>query len=722
VLLVAEPRRVVAAVFAGDRRVWRWAGIAGAVAVIGLLAFLLIPRDYYTGTNSVSTRSVVAELKAGQTLCIPGQTIPEGTGAVRLEGGARPPASVALDLEARTPRGVLRGSVPGLRLNARAGIDVPVRTVGRDLPAQICVTPRGGGAWLGGMIGQQGNDRPLTLDGRRVENRVALWYLPPGGGKRGLLAQFPEMARRAALFRPGFVGPWTYWLLFGLVLPGLAIASVALLARAVADVRARVPRPLAIWAIAFGLAASFALITPVFQTPDESEHFAAVEHIAETGKAVDRQAGDRYPYSQSEIYALEALRHFSSIESPVGRPPWRPQAEAAWLARVAAVPGGARQDDGGGFSIATSAHSPLYYALLAPGYLIASGSSLPSQVFAARLISCALGALAALFAFLTVRELLPRQRWAAPAAGLLVALHPMFGFISGAINNDVGVNAAAAALTYLLIRGLRRGLTLRLGLVIGAVLAVAPLLKGTGYFLYPVAALALLGMLMRGRDRRTLLAVGGVVAAGLACTLAWGAIAPLFGRSLVTAPNGEDPTQGILAFSDPIAYLDYVWQLFLPPLPGSENLYAQRVPAFSIYIVRGWGAFGWYAILFPSWLFVLIGAALLAAGAMAVATLWRERWAARRLGWEILVLAAIPVCVFLGVEAVYATDSPRRVGPVAEQGRYIFPAAVALACWGAAACLGLGRRLAVPLAAVAVTLLAGLTLYSRLLELAGFYS
>jgi hypothetical protein len=47
---------------------------------------------------------------------------------------------------------------------------------------------------------------------------------------------------------------------------------------------------------------------------------------------------------------------------------------------------------------------------------------------------------------------------------------------------------------------------------------------------------------------------------------------------------------------------------------------------------------------------------------------------------------------------------------------------VALACWGAAACLGLGRRLAVPLAAVSVTLLAGLTLYSRLLELAGFYS
>ena len=58
---------------------------------------------------------------------------------------------------------------------------------------------------------------------------------------------------------------------------------------------------------------------------------------------------------------------------------------------------------------------------------------------------------------------------AAPAVGrgrppgLLVAFQPMFGFISGAINNDNGVNAAAAAIAYLLIRGLRRGLTWRLG-------------------------------------------------------------------------------------------------------------------------------------------------------------------------------------------------------------------------------------------------------------------
>ena len=63
-----------------------------------------------------------------------------------------------------------------------------------------------------------------------------------------------------------------------------------------------------------------------------------------------------------------------------------------------------------------------------------------------RLVSALLGALVAACAFGIVRELLPRQRFAAVAAGLLVAFHPMFSFMAGAINNDNGINAAGCAL------------------------------------------------------------------------------------------------------------------------------------------------------------------------------------------------------------------------------------------------------------------------------------
>ena len=93
---------------------------------------------------------------------------------------------------------------------------------------------------------------------------------------------------------------------------------------------------------------------------------------------------------------------------------------------------------------AASPHQPAYYALLAPAYEAVARSRRSPQLTAVRLVSALLGALRRSVAFGIVRELLPRQPVAAVAAGLLVAYHPMFGFISGAVNNDNGINAAAA--------------------------------------------------------------------------------------------------------------------------------------------------------------------------------------------------------------------------------------------------------------------------------------
>jgi hypothetical protein len=702
------------------------AGAAGAVVFVALLTYLLVPRDYYTGTNSVTTRSIVVEIPAEQEVCVRGLTVPAGTGQVRLSAGASHDPARVVDVVVSGSGQTLRGTYPGSKLQGAGSvgfIDVPIPRVASDIGgAQACVTPHGGTTWLGGMVGLQGNSVQPLLNGKPFPSRVAVWFMPPAGEQRSLLSQAPAIMHRLALFRPGIVGAWTYWLLFFVGLPALALGSILLLARAAAGIVPRVPRALAVFLIGFACAGSFALITPLFQTPDEGEHFAAVQYIAETGKANDRSPGtNRAPYSNEEAYALEAVNLYSLAESPHGRPPWREAIERDWLKRVAKDD--PPRDNGGGFAIATSAHSPLYYTLLAPAYLAVRNNSVASQVTAMRLMSSVLAALVAMFAFLLMRELLPRQPWAAVAAGLIVAFQPMFGFMGGAINNDNGVNAATAAVAYLIIRGLRRGLTWRVGLALGATLAIAPIMKGTGYFLFPVAALGVLGMLMRGRDRRTLVAVGSVLAAGIAVTALWGVIAPLFGRTIVTAPGGNSVTSGVLAVSDPFGYLSYVWQLFFPPIPGTGmvNVYAQRVPVFSIYILRGWGAFGWYAILFPAWLLVTIAVAVFGFVVLGAISIRRNWTALRPLRWELLVLLAIPVCVFMGVEAVYASVGPRP-GPVAEQGRYIFPAIVALSALAVGACFAFGRRLALPLATLTVVGVIGLSLYGRLIETAGFFS
>jgi hypothetical protein len=727
VALAAPARsRISVPRWAGEARVWATAGVAGAVVLVSLLAYGLYPRDYFTGTNSITTRSQVAELKSGQRLCVRGLTVPAGTGRVRFDGGAGAAAPRSVDVTVVTRAGRLRGRVPGERPTAPPGlapVDVPVGRVVADQSAQVCIVPRGGGLRIGGIVGVEGNDVAPTLDGQVFPNRVAIWFLPPAGERKSLLARAPEIMRRAALFRPGIVGPWAYWVLFFVALPALAVGSIALLARAAAGLPARVPRGFAIWLAGFACAASFALITPLFQAPDESDHFAAVQYLAETGHAVDRTAGARpvNAFSTQEAYGLEAINLFGIVENAQGRPPWQQADERAWLERVRGDRNGPPKGDGGGFAVATSAHSPLYYTLVAPAYLATRGASLASQLTAVRLLSAALAALVALFAYLIVAELLPGRRWPAVAAGLLVAFQPMFGFISGAVNNDNGVNAGAAAVAYLLIRGLRRGLSVRTAVALGAVLAVTPILKGTGYFLYPVALLGALGMLARGRDRRTLVGLGVTLASLVAVTALWGAIAPVFGRTVLTAPGGNDATYGVLAVHDPIGYVKYVWQLFLPPLPGSVQVYPARIPAFSIYIVRGWGAFGWYSLLFPRWLFVLIGLAVVGFGVYGAAALWSARERTRGLGWEILVLIAIPVCVFLGVEAVYASVTPRG-GPVAEQGRYIFPAAAALAALAVGTCCAAGRRYALQLATLMVVSVIGLSLFGRLITMAGFFA
>src|SRR4051794_10511622 len=98
---------------------------------------------------------------------------------------------------------------------------------------------------------------------------------------------------RAAIFRPRFVGPWTFWLVLFAVFPRLCYAGVRSIARADEPRARRVP--LAVWValIGFGVAITWSFVTPAFQSPDESEHFGAVQWFGETGKAVDAVQGKR---------------------------------------------------------------------------------------------------------------------------------------------------------------------------------------------------------------------------------------------------------------------------------------------------------------------------------------------------------------------------------------------------------------------------------------------
>jgi hypothetical protein len=706
----------------GAHVVWRTAAVVGAVFAVVILWQLLLPRDYLTGSNSVGVRSIVATVRRGQSLCVGELRVPSGTGGVRFAtfGSSETQMSVRLSGGGRTLVAPTRNSLqPGNRVNADAYFGQQVGSDG-GTPATACLTVRDGAMEVGGMGGLQADQVANKLAGRPLEQRIAVWFLPPAGEQRSLVSALPDIFDRAALFRPGIVGPWTYPLLLFVLLPLTWALGLLLLARS-ADGRrggARLRPAVAIALIAFVNAGAWALITPVFDAPDEPDHVAYAQYFAETGHQPQQGPGDKPAFSNDLTYALEGLRTYSTVTIGDARPPWLKSDERDWERFRATHPH--PSDNGGGVTTSGAPHNPPYYALAAAGYLVVKDQSPYSQVTAMRLVSALLGAIVALCAYLIVRELLPRQRVAAVAAGLLVAFHPMFTFIAGAVNSDNGVNAAAAVTLYLLVRALRRGPSWRVMLALGVALAITPLMKGTGLAIYPAAAVGLIGILWRHHRRVDVPGWAAFAGAFVVLRGVWAVIAPSF-RTEGAVGGAISAGDSITAARElPLRFANYLWQFFLPKLPGLQDLFVQRWPAFDIYVVQGWAAFGWYTFAFPRWVYVVVVVAMLAVGALALTAVIRERLAARRIGWELAVIALVPICVVVAVEAAYFAPDGRSV--LAEQGRYIFPAISALAVIAVGGTFGLGRRWHVPLATALVVVVIGFGYAARFVALAGFYT
>jgi hypothetical protein len=724
---VGFARRIVAAVFAGDRRVWQMAALLAVPLALVASLYCVRPRAYNTGTNSVEVHGYVASPPAREPVCLPGLLIPAGTARLAFKlklispPHERPALHLALQMGARTLHSDLRPVVVrGPRIST-AVFAIPQRPARPSAtPANACLTADDLVSWGGTPLGAPPAVSPPTLRGVPLSARIAVWYLPRRGARESYLSAASTILRRASLFRPAWLGPGLYVLLLLVLLPALALAAVRCLALAVAG---RAPRRLAAWLFAIAAAnfVCWALITPPFQAPDEEDHFAYTQSLVERVQAPSRNpASSLRRWSSAETLALEGISFFTDHRSADTRPPWLSLQERYYGAQVARLH--PRSDNGGGYETAAT-HGPIYYAALAPAYA-AAGSSPFSELTLMRLASALIGALTVLFTFMLARELAPGRPWLAVLAALLVAYQPMYGFISGVVNNDVGVNAAAAGLELLLIRLLRRGLTVGSGALTGAILLALPNIKGTGLSLYPVAGLVLVVLAWRHHSRADLPGwVALMVGAGLVGALS---AHVLGGVHPAAAPTGGSEISSNAsavggALRDIPGFLSYLWQAFLPRLPFMTPHFPSSVyPAWSIFVVRGWAAFGSYTVAFPDWVYAVILTAM-------VATIPLSAWAARReWSWvrshwlELLVLISMPVAVIVGFEAAYYTPGVRPV--IAEVGRYAFPAIGPLAVLVVGALHAFGRRRMLDVGVGLLVAMMGLSYASQLLTLTSFYA
>ncbi len=695
----------------------------GSVAVVTMLVWCLVPHPYVTGTDNVAADGYVAPIAAGTPMCVPDLQIPANTAGIQFEVASgtltRPALRMVAHIGARTVRATLPAAQEPGTLTF-AVFPIPQRPSSPAITqSSLCVTADALVNWLGTPTTEDITPPP-TSGGAPLVARIAIWYTPKAGAKRSYLSEVGSIFHRAALFRPGIVGAWTYWLIFLLILPGIAFAAVRTLAIAAGGSGRRIAAW--VYAIAAINACCWALITPAWMAPDEVDHYAYTQSLVERGQGPIRNPGSaQMRWSTDQQYAMQGTRFFTDHAVNGSRVPWN-QYDVNAYEKLAATNG--PKDNGGGYTT-SAAHGPLYYLALAPAYAATRGSSPFSQLTLMRLSSALIGALAALFAFLIGRELAPRRPWLGVVAALLVAFEPMYSFISGAVNNDVGVIAGAAALLYLLVRMMRRWVSIPLGAATGILLIALPLIKGTGYELYPIAFLAFIFALWRHHTRRDLLGFVALGAGVLLVTELSIHLSGTFHPLSVNAGTGTTASTSVGAVSfarEHIgAYLSYLWQAILPRLPFMSPHFSQPFNAgFNIFVVRGWGAFGWYDTFFPLWVYTSILVVMVATPVAAVVAGWRE-WTWVRRNWMECVLIILTPCAVIGAfEAAYFTISPRPV--IGEFGRYAFPAIVALALLVTGALHAFGRRLMVFAGATLITAVVALCVAGQLVVLTKFYA
>ncbi len=394
------------------------------------------------------------------------------------------------------------------------------------------------------------------------------------------------------------------------------------------------------------LSITYSVVTPIFEAPDELQHYFFVQHLADgeglpiiTGPVPDIQAEVHQP---PLYYALGALATFWIDTGPLTDFVWRnPHAQI-----------GVPTASGNVNMVVHSAEESFPYR----GVTLA--------VHLVRLLSVLMGAATVLTTYCIARQIMPQHPHPGPpptlgegakalaiGAAVVNAFNPQFAFISGTINNDnlVIVLFALAALLLVVLarREVSRGHLILLGLVIG----LASLTKLTGLILLPLAAMVLGAVALRRQQ--------------LVPFVGWMAIMSI----VALVVGGWWYARNWLLYGDPFG-------MKIMPILFRTRVYRpsllELLAEFKGLRMSFWALFGWFNILAEPWLYrTFDGLALL--GAAGLLLLVFKQWRGEEtLSWPWLLFLLLWIAVVLAGLARWTQMTH------ASQGRLMYPAISAI--------------------------------------------
>lgn len=470
---------------------------------------------------------------------------------------------------------------------------------------------------------------------------------------------------------------------------------------------AGVPRPLvALLVVVAVVGLCWAMIVPPWQSPDAFTHYAYTESLA-TRVALPGRSGHGEFSSNAQAADVAVGAHRIQWSSPEAKPSWNPAVARAYRAASA----GLSRANGAG-PTPSQANPPLYYALASIPYLATVGGNTLDRLNVIQLWGVLLLLATTTGGWLLAGEVFGRRRLLQLITAAVAGLEPMETFISTSVNPDALLVALWTFALWLGARVISRAAPRRDVIALCGVTAAAIVTKETSYALLPAVALALVvgwrrrPVADRVRASETygpaLLALGVPVLAWLVAVRAAARPALTIGPPSVSTSHG---------LSYIVRFFDYLWQFYLPRLPGQSPFHLPTLsslpwprvppglPVWNIWIRGGWGLFGWLNVYLPGWVYGVLAVvtAVVAVVGLSIVARFRDRLRLSLLGYFALALGALLAIVHV-IEYETLTSGQ---GPF-DQGRYVLPV---VSLFGLATALVVGRapaRYRGPLAAVVV--------------------
>lgn len=369
---------------------------------------------------------------------------------------------------------------------------------------------------------------------------------------------------------------------------------------------------------------------PLWQGPDEDDHYAVIQFIGETGRLPD--AGD--VWLPDEVALSRELADVGRLDyQPEQRQAFGPGAVGPREAEFAALPDGVRTSVSAEITGKLMHATPLYYILAVPVYRLTADGTLLERAFAQRAWAVLVSAPLVWLAYAISRHLFPRDAALRLTVPFLVTFHPMISEIAAVVSVDGLFFVLYSAAILLCLRVARDGLTRQHALLIAVVFAAGLLIKPTMNGIAPVVALVVaVDWWRRPAARRTVF---------------WNAVLM---NVVILVPVGWW-MQRSLRLNDDLFYFNPVLKghrIITNPVtdyPFWQHAVDYWRSVWGGMFVTWWAHFGWIDTPLPGWVYHLLRFLTVLA---LVGLTWRLAQRVRRDGaratlpalWPWLVLAA----------------------------------------------------------------------------------